>query len=499
MILILLSLGVLVLSLISYDAYVVGQWTDDALYIMLARSLADGGGLWETYWAVPRPHCLAPPIYPLTLVPLQWLAPHNLFLHKLFSTIYLIAALWLLRPLLKQNGRPRWALSILALMALSPEWLGAGVRIMTDAFYVLFASAALLALSSYRNREVQAANLWPASVLIAFAPLVRSVGLTLVLAAVGALALARRYRDALAVLIPSLFVSAMWALRNRSVGCGTLAPTTYFSSPRLWLDTLRSARQYAFVELPQTLVPALGMSVDAPWARHLLGPLLGLGSLALLGVVLVGYASRLRAGRYLLELYTAGYGAVLALFGADCISKRYLVPILPFLWIYVFAGIEALLRVARPWVHRIPHRLQHLALLGIAVLLLVQFAYYDTRPLFDPVRNDIPDVRVGATWIRDRAQPDAIVMVSEARSAAFWSQRKVVRYPGGTDRDLEEAMRRHGVDYVLVTPPLVPFDGPKPELDDYASEVVLPYLDAAPHVSQVFADPEAEVYVYEVR
>jgi hypothetical protein len=145
-------------------------------------------------------------------------------------------------------------------------------------------------------------------------------------------------------------------------------------------------------------------------------------------------------------------------------------------------------------------------------LLLISLGR-DVQALIDPVRNRLPDVASGATWLAEHTSADAVVLAETPRVSCIYARRSMVPYPDATyearvvfgDRDacasiscIAQVIQQYGIDYVLVTYRISP-DLPL-HWSSFTKEHIMPLMESDPERFQaVYTSSDGLVRVYQVR
>jgi 4-amino-4-deoxy-L-arabinose transferase-like glycosyltransferase len=410
------SWSLLVLIIICASVYLacfnslqVGQHVYDAYYVMLAQSLLSGQGYHQIAYADAPMESKYPPLLPLLMVPFLWLTGGALWATKLPALISAIACLPVLYLLLRRflTGASLWLL--VALVSLHPLIVGYAGMAMTEAPSLLVTwSVLLLALrAEQRNNFGQ----WlPVALLLALGMLLRTDLIALV-AAVGLLLLVRRQWIAAALVIGvSLAPAAMWHWHTGSgdVGYVQELQAGWWDRSPLLLRLWHGLMGYAFDFIPQVVGLVFGSAVEQAAAGRGLLPLVT-GLKTLLGLtVLAGFIMSLRRIPPLVTLFTV---LRLAMLTAWPLVTRYLLPLLPFLLIYLAAAFSW--RPKRE-ASLVPRRM------GIIfALLLLPALGRDTLLVLRPPSREYPNVIAGGNLIAQHTPPQAIVM-SNWSARSFW-------------------------------------------------------------------------------
>ena len=346
-----------------------GFYHDDGIYLVTAKALATGQGYkilslpgepWQTKY---------PPLYPLALS-ILWQAnpdfPGNLVLFFVFSILsmlifHALTAAYLVK---KSFTGPVQVLLILLLTAFNWRVLILATSILSEALYSVLALCVLWLASSEGKRPAGQKGLWlgvSLALLLVLAALTRLVGISL-LAAVLFYSLKRReIRRFLLPIVLSVSIIAGWFLwcylhQSSSIGTHIAYYTNYFQD---WHSLIRSDElgvQGSFlgslasmvgknVVTMLSIIPVLcfGMEINKvqtiPEAWQFPAILIGLSSLILL---FIGFYKTRSAENGLLHYYILAYLAMHLLWPYT-IFDRFLIPILPFLLLFIVSGGAAML------------------------------------------------------------------------------------------------------------------------------------------------------------
>lgn len=213
----------------------VGYFHDDGIYLVTAKSLAEGQGYRIISLPDRPPQTKYPVLYPLILAALWRILPpfpRNLLALKLTSTIFVALWLFLSYKLLTRHMRipHEAALWMLGMISLTLWSFMAGTLILSEAAFGTFLMATLFLLCGL---ELGQAGGWSrvvwAGVLATATYQVRTAGVVLLPAGAVALWIARRRREALLYSAPILVVMALWSVWQwqEAPGYATTAQTYY--------------------------------------------------------------------------------------------------------------------------------------------------------------------------------------------------------------------------------------------------------------------------------
>jgi hypothetical protein len=459
------GLGAAVFMVLRFGEFPVGAGMDDAYYIEMARSLAEGRGpvIHLNEIVPPWSPGLFPLGFPLLLSPLAWSTSASVQVFRLVPML----AVFALVPvclLLARNAAPGVRLALAALVCLNPWAVGYGVRVFSDLpFAVTSLVVVLLFLDQADKPFLGKARFIALVVVSAGSIMIRSVGLALLMAMVVYWLGHRKWSRALllvggvaAVLLPHAVVSSETGgglitpgyLQQVFAGDGTLASRIALMTGNL-IGYLK--------ELPVVLLPVFGNPLEHLASRTGLGAIFGplqlaTGFLLVGGIVwgLICWDRTNRTRSRFLAIYLLIYGGVLLNFSGypSGVQARLLLPVMP---LFFLALLEALDRVARARRGRVFWP----AVALLVSLSLVHNGYRAARPLHstpDATGRILTDCGLGADWIREHTGPTDLVMVRWPLRQHIHFQRQVVGFGAVTGQDLDKRIERSGVDYIFLGP-----------------------------------------------
>jgi hypothetical protein len=407
-----LVLTVLVQALALPGAY-LGFEHDDAVYVLAARALADGG---YRFWTMPgHPKIdLFPPGLPLMLLPVAWLFPDRPGMYSLAAFGWLIATDMLALFWLRRRLGSKLALPAFLLFALNPIVLARAGTVMPEIPYL---SLTLLFAMIAEQREFL--DGWYRGGLVALTWFVRPAGISMLPAALARPALRRDWRTLAQVLAALGLVLFAW---SRWTG-GEVQEFTELAGGRHGLARLLSAfdnivfysRGFGSAFLPGN-VPALLLGAA-------MAVLAGLGLWIELRRSPASPAAWLLLGWAGMHLFWPWR------------YERYLVPALPFVMGYL----------------PLPFKERN-AVKGLWVLVLAQGLWASWRPIWAPVRPSKPDAAY--EWVRTHTPANAVLASLFWGRDTLYAERSFVPLANAPDEAaLAKALRRRGAERVFWVPP----------------------------------------------
>ncbi|MBI3333825.1 MAG: hypothetical protein HYZ93_07035 [Candidatus Omnitrophica bacterium] len=426
-----------------------GLGGDNAAYILLAKSLVTGQGYRSIWQPGAPPHTAYPFGFPLILAPIVALRGTHAYLamHGMVIGWALLALiLWIRWVRAETTAGIAWAGAVC--LVTTPLWLASTQQILSEFPYLAFSLLALLCAQKLQRGTVPGLILAPGFVGLCLALLAayftRTVGITLIATAAASLfwadrrdrgkaAAIRRLALLAACLLPPILA---WTARDL---WATRGPVTHYARLFLWADP------YAWDRGPlsgATLLHRIGGNLsyyvaalgrEMVWPTNLAGswaaPWVG-GALALL--MAAGFFLRW-SRRSIAERYILCYAALFLVWPYQ--ESRFLLPVLPWLWLYLLEGgrLVARLKIAVVTCN----------LAGCLWLVGLNLSGFHVEPVF---RGFL----AAHEWLRLNTPKETIVMTRKPTITALLSDRRVVWIPyTGDDKEFLSILRDPGVDVVL--------------------------------------------------
>ena len=380
-----LALGV---GLALVDALPGGVVADDSFYVILARALAAGEGY--RYLNVPGHPAGThfPPGYPALLALLSFVVPAfpaSVVAFKALNAFFLAAASICVALLLRTRAGlgAAWSIGVGAVTAVSVPLLILGNLVLSELCFLAIALALLLALERLVDEAAPAWRVLALGVAIGVCALVRTHGIVLVPAAVIALGVRRRWRDAALLTAAACLTLLPWQLWVARHG-GTLPSPMlgmYDSYASWWVRGVRT--------LGVSMIPATVAKTTSETSTMLAvlfsptrGPAAHAATLAALAMLVVAACAAAWRRTPVTLLFLAGYLAVVIVWPFQ--TARFVWTVWPLLLALVaIGGWTALGRPA--W--RAPIRL---VLAASFVWVSVGYAAYELRGIRGHWWSSIP-------------------------------------------------------------------------------------------------------------
>lgn len=318
----------------------LGLFHDDAIYLVTAKSVAEGNG-----YRIPslpgQPHQTKyPPLYPALLAAV-WLVdpsfPGNLSSVMLVAWAGLLAMVFLARRLWREAGFNEWHCGgLAALVALSPVAVQFGLLAMSELWFTVLLLASLMAAERGKAG-------W-AGALGGLTFLTRSAALPLLITAPLIYLWHRQCRRAaafFAAMAPAVVGWQWWAAAHRAPASpaspATLFYTDYFGF--YWLDVTLAG-------LPELLAGNLNIAVKSIGELMVFDPSTGFGALTVARLLTIasisGCVRLMRTGRLVHYGWFGALYTVQFLFWNYPPTQRFFLPLLPLVAAGIFRELQSL-------------------------------------------------------------------------------------------------------------------------------------------------------------
>ena len=441
----------------------LGRGHDDSIYVTTAKALANGQG----YRIISLPYEPAetkyPPFFPFLLSLIWRLYPHfpeNLTWMILLSTTATVTFLLMTyRYLVGQRYATTWqALVVVVLVAINWRMVILATSVYSEMLYAVLSLAVLHLAEKYESKQRNWMIEMAIGVLMGVAFLTRSVGIVLPAAVCVYYAMKRDWRRSLVVaVISGLFVIGwlLWSSTSRTPV--EVLNVAYYTNYWRDINQVFTSMQ-ANTGLPKVIVIASVIGKNALALILLSVPVVCLGiayeSVLYFGFaflfVAVGFIKQVRKRLRLLHIYLIFY-LVINLPVPYTSYDRYLMPLLPFLLLFLISEVESLWALIRKQMvsrEQITNKISA-GFIGAALAVAVSIALYNSgselywrvasaslKKGTQPSAEDIEAIR----WINTNtassdvlvAYRDAVYYLYTGRKA---SQSVFLRYGGFVQAD----------------------------------------------------------------
>ena len=441
-----LGLCGLLMGILLFDAN-LSLTGDNAQFINLGRSLADGYGLSETIEGEPIPHTKYPFGFPLLLAITHILFPGNLIALKSLVLLLYAISIPLTYLLIRRFASPPMALGVSALCLASPLLLDYSHQVMSEIPFLLFSLIALLLLHRAHKSDTLSA-LAPAIIAIIAAYYIRSAGIILIGTGILFFALHKKWKEAGLIAIGSVLLALPYQIRNASLG-GTpyieqlLSINPYRPEEGMLTFTALIERILANLELySQLVIPyiLLPFSIDTD-------SFVGVGlffSALILYALIVGLIKR-----HLLIVYLTCYLGLYILWPDTWSDTRFLVPAIPILFYAILTTMDELLRLLARALKKTASR----AGTVLFFLFLLGSNIYETNYLAERIGWLPPNwdtYFAAAEWIKDNTDPDVKIACRKPYLMNAIANRKATSYAWKTPDEVIAEFEQKNIDIVVI-------------------------------------------------
>jgi 4-amino-4-deoxy-L-arabinose transferase-like glycosyltransferase len=407
-------------------------WGDDyALYYAHARNLVTGqpyantGYIFNPFQPEVGPSAY-PPFFPVILAPVVAAVGWNPSLIKIPGVLLFLAALWCIFTCLRRRIPGLYAVAVVAFVGFNPYlWLLKDVPVSDTAFlFLLFFTFHCISAAERRGW------LWKHS------------------AAVGALLYLCFACRAAGIILPPVLLTWQVLKRRRLPRHGVwLSVLAAFTGMLLQVVWLRGETSYADQVHPNLRMMAHDV-VRYGWSvRKLLLSLSSWDGWIVVCILLIlglsGYVLAVRRDFTVMEIFAPSYLALVMLWTSDQ-DVRFLLPLLPLLWLYVCMALVRLTEVGR-------RRLAGSLAAALAGTFLLSYVVFFARAPYGPIQdgpNDKGFLSV-CQFIVHQTAPDTTILFRRPRLLALLTGRKSAVYPIRAKDQIVTYGRRIGAAYVV--------------------------------------------------
>lgn len=426
----------------------IGPNGDDAAYVEFAQGILRGRGLVWTHYPIPERSGYRTFTLPLLILPFERLVPGAYLYYKLIPW----AAFLLLGPILLRLWRLPDKLLWLALVLFHPWVIDYTHQLLTEIPFLALSCLLLIGLERWLRRKGWGRR-WPLLVLgLYFLIHLKELGYAL-LAGFVLCGLCRKQWSktaAFAGLILLLLVADIFVF-NLHEGIYlnlTLMRNQYDPGAgaanvgELAFRPIRRAAEYALNRFPDFFLLPYFHAIDPHLPDKTINPFFivkAVPGLLLALLMLRGFVRRWRQGPFLTEWYFLFFFLILLVWQSAL--PRYLIPITPLLFGYLFTGARGLPR-------RLPWRLAFVALFVLQLGTTLQMSREAQSGYLLPHWQAYYDA---SRWAAGNLPPDAVILCRKPGITWLVAKRHTADYPLETSpAALQAVLTRYGVTHVLI-------------------------------------------------
>jgi hypothetical protein len=421
----------LVTGIAIIDALPVGVFHDDAMYVVLARSLATGHGY--RYLNLPGAPVATqhPPGYPALLALVSWFAPPfpaNLIVFKALNAVIGAASAVLVTLFARARAiDPAPAIALGVACGVSIPMLVLSSMVLSEPLFFLIVIALLTATERLVEREREWWRPIAIGIGIGASALVRLNGIALLPATLLVLGVRRRWRDAGLVTLATVVTMLPWQLLIATHTGVLPAPLRgdYESASSWWLSGLHTGGIHTLVAtVRMTVTESIGMFaiVFSP----LRGGLSHSITLTALAVLIVAAVATLRSRIPVTLIFLVGYLAIVAIW--PYAPSRFLWAIWPLFLLLVTAAANWAWRSGDA---REPRAAMRIALLAAFAWVAAGYATYETHGVrgrwwSSVSRSNAGRIAAEVTWVNSHTPAGALVAAEDEGAVFLYTGRRAV-------------------------------------------------------------------------
>jgi hypothetical protein len=428
---------------------------DNAEFITLGRAIAQGHGLTYINTVEQLPATKYPFGFPLVLAVVHLLYPFSLSAMKILVAATFVLSVPLIYKVVARLASPVHAVWAVGFSMVSIYTLHFGSLVLSEVPYMLTSLITIwLILEADEKDTIRSHGIAVLSLMVTY--YVRSIGISLVVAAVAYFLIKGKSKLAAGYGGACLILALPWQIRTQMAGGPSYVRTWLLSADPYTLEgtlgfsglinrIFSNIYLYTTQELPRVFWPSFfDYQYAGPLDLGWIGPALGI----ILSLLFIVSLVRGLWGGSLLALYLLFYLGVCLLWPEVWASVRLLIPVIPFITLGVIQTIHLLASKVRPTV------LPHVAVASFGMLYCISNVSAITRHL-DYVQRQPANYRNyfrAADWIRTNTPEDAVICCRKSYLMFVTANRKTTSYKFTTDPDaLIQDLTDKGVDHVVVS------------------------------------------------
>ena len=439
-----LGLCGLLMGILLFDAN-LSLTGDNAQFINLGRSLADGHGLSETIEGEPIPHTKYPFGFPLLLAITHILFPGNLIALKSLVVLLYAISIPLTYLLIRRFATPPMALGVSALCLASPPLLDHSHQVMSEIPFLLFSFLALLLLHRAQKSNTLS-TLALAIIAISAAYYIRSAGIILIGTGIIFFALHKKWKEAGLIAIGSVLLALPWQIRNAALGGNDYIKLLLRINPyrpeegMLTLTALieriiANLDLYGLQIIPYIFLPSF---IDTNYFVGLVF------SGLLLYVLITGLIKR-----HLLIVYLTCYLGLYILWPDMWSDTRFLIPVIPILFYAILTSMDELLQLLARALKKTASRARTV----IFFLFLLGSNIFETNELAKHIGQLPPQWNTyfaAAEWIKDNTESDVKIACRKPYLMNAIANRKATGYAWKAPDEVIAEFEQKGIHIVVI-------------------------------------------------
>jgi hypothetical protein len=406
---------------------------DSAQYIMIAESALSGHGYVMSNYPGEPVSFLYPPVFPTILMPVLFFWGRNFYALYFLTAFLGFAALGLAYRVFKEHVGAYAA--YLAVFCSAINWhycQYAFTAIRSEIAYLFFVVLTLLVMEYYRRYPESKKYAVFLGLSLAAAYFTRYIGITLVMGVM--IGLLAEKKDRRKIILPAavfLVPFLAWNIAKFFYHAYTVSQVSLLFSSNIYsahADTILQKPFFLFSRFFEGVNYygiIIGQMIFSAWPlANLPVPSTVLSSMIVIFAVYGFFTLVKRRAMAGINAYFLLYSILILLWPARE-GARFLVPVIPFFFLYLFAGITTL--VKNP-------RLRFTCILAIlASCLLVILVHLPPYRHEEPFPRQLTDYKAAGLWLKGHSGPGDIIIARKPTILSFYSGRKSIVYPYSYD------------------------------------------------------------------
>lgn len=308
---------------------------DNARYIILARSLLEGKGYRDSHLVGEPYHTAIPFVFPSLLIPVLYFFGYNLLALKVVPFLFGIASIFMAYIVIRNLTNEHIAIRVALLFGICKLFVTRSTVVLSEGPYLFFMLSVLIFFNRYkRDKRWSSINGFFLILFLLLSFFTRTIGIVLLLATL--FSLRKNVKKGALVLLLFTLPALLWFFRAYSL---KELSTSEYNLPSFFLkDFFNPDLGYMNISDVFHRILNNGISYLKVLAAILVGNEMFLTiGLCFLLVIVYRFAWHLFVRRTIIEYYIIVNFAILLIL--PCQIRRYLVPILPFIFYYLVSGI----------------------------------------------------------------------------------------------------------------------------------------------------------------
>lgn len=440
----------LLLSVLTFDVHPF-TGGDNVMYVILAESIVNGQGYRNIHEAGEPEHTKFPVGFPLILSLFMAVFGKNFIVFKLFVLFTGVVSVCFMYKICEHTIGRHTHLVIPVYITI-PLLLEFNHWVLTE---IPFLCLLLIAVYCVIKAEKGVTYMYyVAFIAVLFAFLMRTAGISLVVALLAFLLIKKKYSYFGIFFVLSFAAAIFWFLRNMRISESSIYVEQFLLRNPYWLESGRigvrdlliriwnNLINYALVDMPQTLLVLL----RSAWAYGIVGFLFTVSAI-------IGFARRMKHVS-IIALYSVCGLVIVLCWPHVWISARFLIPLVPFFLIFWYEGLVWLGNAIR---------FKYLAVIVVVVVVTLNVIALAMR--IEPIMSNNVKHLKGEQyagypsdwrhyfeiieWIDENIPDSAIVMARKPEYVYVIAQNKTIGYPYTDDRtEIQRLVERS--DYVIL-------------------------------------------------